>query len=90
MYLQHPAKSQVHKLYDERLHRLYQYTKVLPPVNEFDTEDIERAGSAPVHDAPYGGIWRGKLGIGDTVALRTIVPLTGTERSREVSTFSCT
>jgi len=80
----HPSKSQMYKFYDERLQQLYQRSGVLPPVNEFDTNDIRRIGNAPDTETPSGLMWRGKTAAGDLVFVKLSSAFNATEDSRQV------
>ncbi|KAF9518530.1 hypothetical protein BS47DRAFT_260685 [Hydnum rufescens UP504] len=79
----YPAKSQTYKLYDERLQQLYQRSKVLPPVNEFDVNDIRRIGNASSTDTRFGPVWKGKTSAGDVVSVKLCSAFNATDKSRQ-------
>ena len=81
----YPAKSQTYKLYDERLQQLYQRSKVLPPVNEFDVNDIRRVGNISTTDTRFGPVWKGKTSAGDIVSVKLCSAFNATDKSRQVS-----
>ena len=80
----YPAKSQTYKLYDERLQELYTRSSVLPPVNEFDTNDIRRIGTGPTSESPPGSTWRGRTKTGDLISVKMLGAFSKTEKAREV------
>ncbi|KAF8301446.1 hypothetical protein DL93DRAFT_2090732 [Clavulina sp. PMI_390] len=82
---QYPAKSQTYKMYDERLQQIYDRSQVLPPVNEFDTNDIRRTSADPTNESPPGSVFRGKTTSGDVVSIKMLTAFASTEKAREVS-----
>lgn len=82
---QHPSKSQTYKLYDERLQQIYQRSQVLPPVNEFETNDIRRTSETPTNESPPGSVYRGRTTSGDLVSIKMLTAFSSSEKAREVS-----
>lgn len=80
----HPAKSQTYKLYDERLQQLYLRSRVMPPVNEFDTNDLRRTSENPISESPPGSVFRGRTTSGDIVSIKMLSAFSSTEKAREV------
>lgn len=77
---QHPAKSQTYKLYDERLQQLFLHSKVMPPVNEFDSNDIRQTSENPISESPPGSVFRGRTTSGDIVSIKMLSAFSSTEK----------
>lgn len=52
----------------------------MPPVNEFDSNDIRQTSENPISESPPGSVFRGRTTSGDIVSIKMLSAFSSTEK----------